>query len=214
MFMPRDAAGYRIVKTWDTMGMRATQSDDVLLDGVFVPDRYVARVVPVGGDDAFVLGMFAWAQMGFANVYYGLAQRAIDIAVPAIKAKSSLAVSRSMAYHPEVQHAVAELTLAFDPIGPHLDRVAEDWSSGVAHGAAWPAKILSAKYHAVEACWRIVDQAMELSGGAGMFRSNELERLFRDARCGRFHPGNTFLVHEIVGKTTLGIGLNEEPRWG
>jgi alkylation response protein AidB-like acyl-CoA dehydrogenase len=92
-----------------------------------------------------------------------------------------------MAYHPEIQHMVAEMALAFDPIGPHLDGVAEDWSNGVDHGGAWPAKIVSAKYHAVEACWRIVDKAMEVSGGAGMFRGSELEQVFRDARCGRFY---------------------------
>ncbi len=47
-----------------------------------------------------------------------------------------------------------------------------------------------------------------------MFRANELERLFRDARCGRFHPANTFLTHEIVAKTPLGIDRGELPRWG
>ena len=55
-FMPRDTKGYRIVETWDTLGMRATRSDDVVLDGAFVPDRYIARIVPAGGADAFVLG--------------------------------------------------------------------------------------------------------------------------------------------------------------
>ena len=119
-----------------------------------------------------------------------------------------------MAYHPEIQHTVAEMMLAFEPIAPHLDKVAEDWSQGVDHGATWPAKIVGVKHHAVEACWRIVDMAMEVSGGAGMFRANELERVFRDARCGRFHPANTFLVHEIVAKTALGIDLGEQPRWG
>jgi len=213
-FLPRDHDGWRIIETWDTMGMRATRSDDVVLEGAFVPDKYVARMVPAGGADAFVLGMFAWALMGFANIYYGIARRAMDLALPGIKNKTSIAVSRSMAYHPEIQHAVAEMALTFDPIGPHIDRVAEDWSNGVDHGATWPAKIVSAKHHAVEACWRIVDQAMEVSGGAGMFRANELERLFRDARCGRFHPANTFLVHEIVAKTALGIDLGEQPRWG
>ncbi len=213
-FMPRDTPGYRIVDTWDTMGMRATRSDDVVLDGVFVPDRYIARIVPAGAADAMVLGMFAWALLGFANVYCGMAQRAIDLALPALKKKTALAVSRSMAYHPEIQHAVAEMALTYDPIGPHLERVAEDWSNGVDHAGLWPAKIVSAKYHAVEACWRIVDLAMEVSGGAGMFRANELERLFRDARCGRFHPANAFLTHEIVAKTALGIDLGEQPRWG
>jgi alkylation response protein AidB-like acyl-CoA dehydrogenase len=213
-FLPRDSEGYRIVETWDTMGMRATRSDDTVLEGAFVPDRYIVRMVPPGGADAFILGIFAWALLGFANVYHGVARRAIDLAVQAVKDKTSLAVSRSMAYHPEIQHAAAAMTLAFEPIGPHLDRVAEDWSNGVDHGATWPAKIVGAKYHAAEACWRIVDHAMEMSGGAGMFRKNELERLFRDARCGRFHPANSYLTHEIVGKTTLGIDLGEHPRWG
>jgi alkylation response protein AidB-like acyl-CoA dehydrogenase len=213
-FLPRDYGGWRMVETWDTMGMRATRSDDMVLEGAFVPDKYIARILPAGGADNYIVAMFAWSLMGFANTYYGLAQRAMDLALPGTKNKTSVGLTRSMAYHPEIQHMVAEMALAFDPIGPHLDRVAEDWSNGVDHGGAWPAKIVSAKYHAVEACWRIVDKAMEVSGGAGMFRANELERLFRDARCGRFHPANTFLVHEIVGKTALGIDLGEQPRWG
>jgi len=213
-FLPRDYDGWHMVETWDTMGMRATRSDDTVLEGAFVPDKYIARILPAGGADNYVVAMFAWALMGFANTYYGLAQRAIDLALAGIKNKTSVGLSRSMAYHPEIQHMVAEMALAFDPIGPHLDRIADAWSNGVDHGGAWPAKIVSAKYHAVEACWLIVDKAMEVSGGAGMFRGNELERLFRDARCGRFHPANTFLVHEIVGKTTLGVDLGEQPRWG
>lgn len=213
-FMPRDTPNYRIKETWDTMGMRATRSDDVVLEGAFVPDRYIARIVPAGGADMFVLGIFAWALLGFANVYCGVARRAIDLALPGIKSKSVMAVSRSLAYHPEIQHTVADMMLAFDPIAPHIERVAEDWSNGVDHGATWPAKIVSAKHHAVNAAWKVVDLAMDVSGGTGMFRANELERLFRDARCGRFHPANTFLTHEIVAKTAMGIDLGEQPRWG
>jgi len=213
-FLPRDSAGYRIVETWDTLGIRATRSDDVLLERAFVPDKYIARILPAATGDEFVLGIFAWALLAYANIYYAISQRAIDLVVPMLKNKKSVAVSRSMAYHPEVQHAVAQMTLALDPVGPHIDRIAEDWSTGVDHGAMWPAKIVSAKYHAIEACWRIVDLAMEVSGGAGMFKTNELERLFRDARCGRFHPANSLLVHEIVVKSTLGIDLGEQPRWG
>ena len=54
--------------------MRATQSDDTILDGAFVPDKYIARVVAPGaaGVDVFVLSIFAWALIGFANVYYAL----------------------------------------------------------------------------------------------------------------------------------------------
>ena len=56
-FMPRDTPGYHIDETWDTVGMRATSSHDTVLEGAFVPDRYIARVVPpdFAGADLFVL---------------------------------------------------------------------------------------------------------------------------------------------------------------
>jgi len=215
-FMPRDTKGYRIEKTWDTMGMRATRSDDTILDGVVVPDRYIARVVPAGaaGVDMFILSIFAWALTGFGNVYRGLAQRAIDLVLPSLQSRTSIGLTRSMAYHPEVQHRVAEMVVTKEGIDAHLDRLADDWSTGADHGMAWPIKIVAAKYHGVEGAWKIVDTAMDLSGGSGMFRKNELERVFRDARAGRFHPSNSALVHELVGKMSLGISPDEQPRWG
>jgi alkylation response protein AidB-like acyl-CoA dehydrogenase len=215
-FMPRSSEGYRIEETWDVLGMRATRSEDTILDEVFVPDRYVSRVVPAGaaGLDRFVLAIFAWALLGFGNIYYGLARRALDLTLEAAKTRRSIALSRSMAYHPEVQHCVAEMGLALEAIEPHLDRIAADWSNGVDHGAHWPAKILAAKYHAVEGSWRVVDLALEVSGGFGIFRRSGLERIFRDARLGRFHPANSMLTHEFVAKTLLGISPDEQPRWG
>jgi alkylation response protein AidB-like acyl-CoA dehydrogenase len=215
-FMSRDTSGYTIKETWDTLGMRATRSDDTILEGAFVPDRYIARVVPPGGAgvDAFVLGMLAWALLGFGNVYYGLAKRAFDYTVTSLKSKRSLAVSRSMAYHPEVQHAIADMAIELESIGPHLESIAEDWSNGVNHGAEWPAKIFTAKYRAVEGSWRVVDLGLDITGGAGIFRSVGYERLLRDARLGRIHPASSFLTHEVVAKTALGISLDEQPRWG
>ena len=59
----------------------------------------------------------------------------------------------------------------------------------------------------------MVDLAMDVSGGAGMFKGNELERLYRDVRAAASIRPTGALVHEIVGKTTLGV-LGEEPRWG
>ncbi len=215
-FLPRDAQGFRIEENWDVMGMRATRSDDTILEGAFVPDKYIARVVPAGaaGMDLFVLGIFAWALLGFGNIYCGLARRALDMTLESVKNKRVLALTRPMSYHAEVQHRVAQMGLAIDPIEPHLDQISADWSNGVDHGATWPAKILSAKYHAVENAWRVVDLAMELAGGYGIFRKSGMEQIFRDARLGRVHPGNSMLTHELVGKTLLGISPDETPRWG
>ena len=215
-FMPRNTEGYRIQATWDTLGMRATQSDDTVLDGTFVPERYIARVVPAGaaGIDRFVLAIFAWALIGFGNIYYSVARRALDVTIETARKKRSIAITRTMAYHAELQHRVAQMGLLIEGIEPHLNGIADDWSTGVDHGGMWPAKLFAAKYHAVEASWQIVDLALEVSGGFGVFRRSGLERLFRDARLGRIHPANSMLTHEIVGKTLLGISPDETPRWG
>jgi alkylation response protein AidB-like acyl-CoA dehydrogenase len=214
-FLPRDTQGVRVVETWDVLGMRATRSDDTLLDGAFVADKHIARVVPAGaaGLDAFVLAVFAWALLGFGNVYYGLARRALDLTVESVKKKTSIALSRPMSYHAGVQHGIAEMAIELESIGPHLDRVAQDWSDGVEH-ADWPLKIVAAKYRAVEGCWRVVDTALDLAGGFGIFKQGNMERLFRDARLGRIHPANAMLTREFVAKITLGISPDEQPRWG
>jgi alkylation response protein AidB-like acyl-CoA dehydrogenase len=214
-FLTRDSKGFTIKETWDVMGMRATRSDDTVLEGAFVPDKYIARVVPAGaaGLDPFVAGIFAWALINFGNVYYAIATRARDLIVEYLKTKTSVGMTRPMTYHAEVQHGIAEIVLELESIGPHLDTIARDWSDGVQH-PDWPIKIVAVKYHAVEGAFRVLDRALDLSGGFGMFKKSELERLFRDCRAGRFHPANSALTHEFAAKLTLGISPDEQPRWG
>jgi alkylation response protein AidB-like acyl-CoA dehydrogenase len=214
-FMPRSAQGYTIKETWDTLGMRATRSDDTLLEGVFVPDQYIVRVLPAGfvGADLFVLTVFAWFLLGIGNVYTGLARRTLDLTLESVKRKTSLAMSRTMDYHAGVQFAIADMVMELETIEPLLEQTAQDWSNGVAH-PDWLVKLLTAKYKAVEGAWRVVDTAFELGGGFGIFKRNELERLFRDARLGRIHPANSSLSRELVAKLALGIDLDSTPRWG
>jgi alkylation response protein AidB-like acyl-CoA dehydrogenase len=124
-----------------------------------------------------------------------------------------MAIERgAYAYNPFVQHQVAEMYLELDAASATLDRFVADWVAGADHGDEWVPKVYAMKWRAVEASKRVVDIALDVSGGGGMFKGNELERLYRDARCGGFHPGNDALTHELVGKAVLGI-LAEQPRW-
>lgn len=215
-FAPRDSEGLTIKETWDVLGMRATRSDDTILENVFVPEKYIGRVVPAGaaGLDAFVLGIFAWALVNFGNVYYGLATRMRDIVLGMLPEKTSVGLTRPMSYHPMVQHSVAENELDLSAVEPQLEAVARDWSATDEHGPEFAPRIVAAKYNAVEAAFRVADRCLDLSGGFGMFKKSELERLFRDARAGRFHPANSSLTHELLAKTALGIDPDEQPRWG
>ena len=68
-FVPRGTPGYIVTETWDTLGMRPTRSDDTILDNVFVPKQYIARIVPAGAIDPFVGAIFAWALLNFGAIY-------------------------------------------------------------------------------------------------------------------------------------------------
>jgi alkylation response protein AidB-like acyl-CoA dehydrogenase len=210
----RNQAGYRVEQTWDTLGMRATASEDTILEGAFVPDRYVMRVLPAGTLDPFLLCLFGDTQPVFGAIYLGIADRALDLAIESAKKRTSLALTRPMAYHPEVQHRVAQMVLALEGAGPQVEKIAADWDALVDHGHNWGLKLIAAKENAVEAAKKVVDLALTVSGGAGMYKRNELERLYRDVRAGGFHPANSLVVHELVAKTALGIDPAEQPRWG
>lgn len=213
-FVERSSPGVTVVETWDTLGMRPTQSHDTVLDGVFVPDARIGRVVPAGdGTDLFVFAMAIWPLSLMAAVYLGIGDRALELAVAGARRKTSVAIERgAYAYNPMVQHQIAEMYLELDAATATLDRFVDDWVAGADHGEAWVPKVYSLKWRAVEAAKRVVDIALDVVGGAGMFTGNELERLYRDVRCGGFHPGNDALTHELVGKAVLGI-LTEQPRW-
>jgi alkylation response protein AidB-like acyl-CoA dehydrogenase len=215
-FLPRDTPRYRIEDTWDTLGMRATASQDTILDRTFVADEHIALVCPAGfaGAGPFQVGIFAWALLGFGAVYSGIARRAYDMTVEAMHRRTSLALTRSMAYHPEVQHYVAEMRINLEQADAMLERTASDWANGVDHGMDWPVKIVATKYAVVNRSFEVVDRALDLSGGSGIFKRSRLEQLFRDSRLGRIHPANLMLTHELVGKLSLGLDPDELPRWG
>jgi alkylation response protein AidB-like acyl-CoA dehydrogenase len=215
-FLPRDFENFEIKETWDdVLGMRATRSDDTLINGVIIPEKYIVRKVPAGfkGIDGFVLGIFSWALIGFGNVYYAIAQRVVDMVLETVHKKKSMSLGRpSMAYHSGIQHDIAEIILELEGIGPHLDTIAREWTEGKDYGAAWGVKIFAAKYHAVEGSWRIVDKAMDIMGGFGISRKSGFERLYRDARLGRIHPSNSYITREVLAKGMLGLDLDELPR--
>lgn len=214
-FLPRASEGVQVIDTWDTLGMRATQSQDTVLDHTFVPDDLVALVCPPGfaGAGPFHVSLFAWALMGFSATYLGAAKRAFDLVVEQLPQRTSIALTNSMAHHPEVQHNVAEMRVALDAADALLERTCADWAQGVEH-PDWPVRLVATRHFVITKAFEIVDRALDLTGGAGAFRRNRLEQIFRDVRMGRFHPGNTLLAHELIGKLCLGLDPDDPQRWG
>ena len=119
-----------------------------------------------------------------------------------------------MVHHAGVQMDIGELFMELEGVESQLNFIARQYSSGADYGPAWPLKFIAMKGRVMEANWKVVDKALDISGGFGIFPASGIERLIRDARLGRIHPTNSYLSKELLGKACLGVDFDTQPRWG
>ncbi|MGO4187655.1 acyl-CoA dehydrogenase family protein [Pseudarthrobacter sp. TAF60_1] len=205
-FVDRDSAGYTILEDWDTLGMRASQSNTTALDGAQVrPDR-IFRKLPVGPNaDPLIFAIFACFESLLAAVYTGIGERALTLGVEAVKRRTSFKnAGRSYAQDPDIRWKVAEAVMAMDALYPQLLAVTRDVDALTDHGPQWFPKLVGLKVNATETARRVVDLAIRVSGGSSYFRGSELERLYRDVLAGMFHPSDDESAHNTVANAWLG----------
>ncbi|MFF1635122.1 acyl-CoA dehydrogenase family protein [Leifsonia sp. NPDC058248] len=205
-FVDRDGGGYEITEDWDTIGMRASQSNTTVLDGAQSPaDRIVRRLDPGPNPDSLVFAIFAAFEILLAAVYTGIGARALELAVASAHRRKSLKnEGRSYANDPDIRWRVADAAIAQDALLPQLDTLAHDVDTLADHGAQWFPRLVGLKVRATETARQVVDQAIRVSGGSTYFAGSELGRLYRDVLAGIFHPSDAESAHSTVANAWLG----------
>ena len=205
-FLTRDTAGYETLADWDTLGMRASQSNTTVLDGAVVPAERIFRKLPVGPNaDPLIFAIFACFETLLAAVYTGIGERALTLGVEAVKGRTSFKNGgRSYTQDPDIRWKVADAAMAMDALYPQLSSVAADVDALADHGSQWFPKLVGLKVSATETARTVVDLAIRVSGGSSYFRGSELERLYRDVLAGMFHPSDDESAHNTVANAWLG----------
>jgi alkylation response protein AidB-like acyl-CoA dehydrogenase len=196
--VPANAAGLRVVETWDTAGMRATASHDLLLEEVWVPDAAVGGRLPPSGpiEHPLLAGLAVWFHSLLSGVYLGLGEEA------RAEAHRALGSGRNSSFRDPALTDVllGELEAAFlvasatrDQVTASLERDRTDPQQALRQS------ILCREVVTAQAV-AVVDKAIELVGGKAYFRSSPLERLARDVRAARFHPPAAPVSFQMVGQ--------------
>lgn len=194
--IPASAPGVEVVETWDTMGMRASASHDLVLDGVRVPETAVSVRLPADGPawhPAFA-NVIRWFLTLVTGVYVGIADRAREAAF------ESIGTGRNSTFRdPALTDAlVGELEAAHFRAGAILEHglttlgTTDDPLAGMATA-------ITVKQEATDAAVAVVEHAVELAGGRSYFRKSVLERLARDVRAARYHPPSAPVSHQMIG---------------
>jgi len=168
---------------------------------------------PPGNFDERGVALFAWFSTSIAAVYTGVAQAARDFAVDYAKRRRPSVLTRSIAHLPAIQFAVADMDIMLATARALTLAVAEEWRRGEHHSEAGIIRALQPKYFATPNAIEIVNKAMNVVGGLGMYKTTPLERYYRDVRAGTFHPISQDVTREWLGKAALGVDLTAEPRW-
>lgn len=206
-WMPMDTPGLTVQRTWDTMGMRATGTQTVVLDGVHVPAQNCGGNFRQG-----LFGHFEWVTMPFAGAYLGLATKAYEECRAALRTKTLGATAEgkdvALANVGFVQYNLGRLCLDLEAARRVLDSTAQILFDG--RDQAWnpiarAGYLDVAKVTTTETAVRITDGALRLVGGSTFRRGHILERLFRDARGGPFHPLTTDAAYDLLGRSELGL---------
>src|SRR5580658_215642 len=213
--IPKGTPGLELIETWDAMGMRATASHDLVIKDVRVPAVAMTESRPIGPIDASAVSLFAWFCLSVAAVYTGVAIAAFKFVKEFTGRFKPMALPRPIKYLPGIQFAAADAEALLAQSRALYLTTARDYVANPKSfkGEAGLARVVLAKYVATNNAIRAVDQMMEIVGAHGYLKKFPMERYFRDVRAGVNHPLSNARARELIGKSSLGIGLGELPRW-
>lgn len=204
---PAAAQGVRIEQTWDALGMRASGTETVVFDNLFVPAGDLVST-------AFRPALFAnleWQTLSFASVYLGLARRAFEETVAILRRKRLGAVAEAadvkLSDQQLVQVGVGEMRVLIEAAANTIEVAAARLLEGrdLPSDPMLRLSLLEVpKVVATENAIKVVDIGMRLVGGGAFRRGHPLEKLYRDARSGPFHPLTTDQLLQVLGRAELG----------
>ena len=191
------AEGVRVCDDWDTLGMRATGSNSIELDNVFVPEESVSvrRAAGVWHPSFNVVMIIALPIV--MGAYLGVAEQAAELARATAKNRGLDAVG--MQVLGELENALAVAQMAFREMVENANDY--DFAPVVerANRTAIRKTIMS------NAVITTAEKAIELVGGGALFRSLPFERLLRDVQGAPFHPLPEKKQLQFTARVILGL---------
>lgn len=184
--------------TWKVLGMRGTGSNDVEIDGFFLPDAAVSGRRPQGKWHPLfhLISMMAFSFVYAA--YLGIAESARD---KAIAAAGKRPADRLL---PQLVGEMENELLAARLAHREMVAIAETGTPGPEMTSAAMACRTLVGAHAIAT----VEKALTVAGGGSFYRRSGLERDFRDIQAARFHPLQEKPQLDFTGRVALGWDID------
>jgi acyl-CoA dehydrogenase len=191
----RDAKGLSVGKHEDKLGQRASDTAQVMLDGVHVPAAQV--LAPPGHGFKVAMETFNQTRPDIGAIAVGLMRRCLDESVAYAKERKTFGTA--IANHQLVQAMLAEMAIRI-----HATRL-------LVHKAAWaldkgirdPLTSSLAKAYGADSAMQSAIDAVQVFGGNGYVKEYPVEKLMRDAKILQIYEGTAQIQRLVIAKQLL-----------
>lgn len=192
----RDQAGFSVSKKEDKLGIRASSTCEILLDGVRVPrDRVLGEV---GQGYKVAIETLNEGRIGIGAQMVGLAMGAFEHAARYTQERKQF--GKPLVDNQGVQFQLAEMATQI-----HAARLlVYDAARRRDRGESFLTEACYAKLFASRAAERVASEAVNLFGGNGFTHEYPIEKYYRDAKIGQIYEGTTNMQLQTIAKRVLG----------
>lgn len=187
--------GFSVGKKEDKLGIRASSTCELILDGVRVPAANVLG--PVGQGYKIAIETLNEGRIGIGAQMIGVAQGALDAAIAYIKERKQFgkAIADNQGVQFQVAQAATELQAA--RLMVYDASRLKDAGHDIAQAGAM------AKLYASQVCERVTSLCVELLGGYGYTKDYPVEKFYRDAKIGTIYEGTSNMQLQTIAKALL-----------
>lgn len=215
-----DLADCTVEDAWNSAGLAATGSNDIVVDSVTVPPHRMMRVMDLRGDETpgsvandsylYRLPLFAVFPFNIIGPALGAARGALDAVVDDLTSRQSVTgadLSRVATVHQRIGRATALLDASDAVIAQLRTEIISKGQAAEEFTMADRARYRLNLGHVAQSCCDAVDELLPLTGGRGLETSHPMQRAWRDVHAVAHHIGLVWdLQTGLYGNVLLGHG--------
>ena len=191
----RGFSGFTVGRKEDKLGIRASSTTELILDGCEIPDENVLG--PVGQGYKIAIDTLNGGRVGIGAQMIGVARGALDAAIAYVKERQ--AFGKSIAEFQAIQFQLAQAATELEAarlLVYNASRLRDAGNDVMKEGAM-------AKLFSSQVCERVTSLCVELFGGYGYTKDFPVEKFYRDAKIGTIYEGTSNMQLHTIAKQIL-----------
>lgn len=199
--VPADTPGFSRGRKLAKIGMKSQDTAELHFENVKIPKENVLGN-PAGGFRMMMRNLAEERLVGSVQ-FLAQANRAFDITLDFIQERKVF--GKPVGHYQNSRFKMAAMRTRLDALQAFVDHCTQEHLEGQLSGElAAEAKLLASETEGF-----VVDECVQLHGGAGYMEEYEIARLFTNARVSRIYAGSSEIMKEIIGRS---LGLDDRTR--